>query len=222
MSASPEEALDEAAVLARARAENFPVASSLFPSELRPHLMSVYGFARLADDIGDEAEGDRDSLLDWLDRELDAIDAGGSSTHPLLQRLANTIRRFHLPRDPFERLIEANRRDQRVHRYETWKDLLEYCALSANPVGELVLRIAGACTPQRLALSDQTCTGLQLLEFWQDIGEDAGRGRVYVPLQDMARFDYGVEDLLAGLADERFRRVMAFEAARTREPPEGG
>src|SRR5437899_3313350 len=190
MSAAPAEAPGEAAVLRRARAENFPVASLLFPSELRPHVMNVYGFARLADDIGDEAEGDRERLLDWLDRDLAAVQAGGASTHPLLQRLAATIRRFHLPRDPFERLIEANRRDQAIHRYETWEELRTYCALSANPVGELVLRIVGACTPRRVALSDQTCTGLQLLEFWQDLGEDAGRGRVYVPVEDMARFDY--------------------------------
>src|SRR5713101_3463763 len=103
MSASPAEAPGEAAVLARARAENFPVASLLFPSKLRPHLMNVYGFARLADDIGDEAEGDRGRLLDWLEHELGAVDAGGTSTHPLLQRLGATIRRFHLPRNPFQR-----------------------------------------------------------------------------------------------------------------------
>jgi squalene synthase HpnC len=134
-----------------------------------------------------------------------------------MRRVAWTVERFDLPREPFDRLIAANRRDQTVHRYATFDDLLAYCDLSANPVGELVLHLCRSATPDRVALSDATCTGLQLVEFWQDLGEDAARGRVYVPLEDLERFGYPEADLLAGVADDRFRSLMAFEAARTRD-----
>jgi squalene synthase HpnC len=178
--------------------------------------MNVYGFARLTDDIGDESAGDREALLEWLGSELDVLFAGKTPEHPLMRRLASTVRTFDLNRDPFDRLIEANRQDQRVHRYATFEELAEYCSLSATPVGELVLRITDACTAERLRLSDATCTGLQLVEFWQDLGEDAANGRLYVPLEDIARFGYSVEEMRAGVRDERFERMMAFEAARTR------
>jgi squalene synthase HpnC len=178
--------------------------------------LNVYGFARLADDIGDEADGNRLALLDWLQDELGAA-FRGQATHPLFQRLSTTIAAFDLPPRPFERLIEANRRDQTVHRYETFNELLEYCSLSANPVGELVLRIAEALTPERLEKSDATCTGLQLVEFWQDLGEDAGRGRVYLPQEDMERFGYGIDDLMAGEINDRFVKLLEFEAGRTRD-----
>jgi squalene synthase HpnC len=204
-----------AEVLAQAEAENFPVASRLFPKDLRPHLMNVYGFARMVDDIGDEVTGDRSALLDWLASELNAV-FGGRPTHPLMSRLAVTVERFALPRDPFDRLIEANRRDQTAHRYRTYDELAEYCTLSANPVGELVLRISGTLTPERRALSDATCTGLQLVEFWQDLGEDAANDRVYAPLEDIERFGYSVDQLMAGENDQAFIQLMRFEAARTR------
>jgi squalene synthase HpnC len=216
MKAPPAQAPGSAEVLRQARAENFPVASTLFPKGLRPHLLSVYGFARLADDIGDEAPGDRGELLDWLSSEVDVIYAGSMPSHPLLQRLAATVRRFDLPQAPLDRLIQANRRDQQVHRYQRFEELAGYCSLSANPVGELVLQVAGVCTQDRLELSDATCTGLQLVEFWQDLGEDAALGRIYVPLEDMARFGYPEADLLGAVVDDRFRRLMAFEADRTR------
>jgi squalene synthase HpnC len=215
MTVLPAHAPRAAEVLAQAGAENFPVASRLFPKDLRPHLMNVYGFARMVDDIGDEAGGDRLALLDWLATEVDAV-YGEEPNHPLMRRLATTVRRFAIPRDPFDRLIEANRRDQTIHRYPTYQGLAEYCTFSANPVGELVLRIAGTLTPEHLRLSDSTCTGLQLVEFWQDLGEDAAEGRVYIPIEDMQRFGYSIEDLLAGENDERFGQLMRFEADRTR------
>jgi squalene synthase HpnC len=208
-------------VLAKARYENFPVASLLLPSELRPHFINIYGFARLADDIGDEGEGDRLATLDWLSAELRAAYVG-EATHPLVERLSITIQEFDLPPGPFEGLIEANRRDQSVHRYETFDELLEYCALSANPVGELVLRIADAATPERMELSDSACTGLQLVEFWQDLGEDVARDHVYIPLEDMDRFGYSIDDLMNGEANDRFVGLMRFEAERTRSFLENG
>jgi squalene synthase HpnC len=203
------------AILAKAGRENFPVATRLFPRWMRPHLMAIYGFARLADDIGDEAPGDRLALLDRLEVELRSA-YQGETTDPLLRRLAATIRTRSLPPEPFARLIEANRQDQRVTRYRTFDELLGYCALSANPVGELVLRVAGLWTPERAPLSDATCTGLQLVELWQDLGEDLDRGRVYLPLEDLDRFGYSLEDLAARVVDDRFRALMAFEVDRTR------
>jgi squalene synthase HpnC len=192
------------------------VASKLFPRALRPHLMNLYGFARLVDDLGDEADGDRLALLDGVSADLDRLFAGRLPSHPLLQRLADTVAAFSLPRDPFNRLIDANRQDQSVSRYGTFDDLLAYCHLSATPVGELVLLLVGACTPQTLALSDATCIGLQLAEFWQDLGEDARMGRIYVPLDDMDRFGCRESDFADGRSDERFQSLMAFEVERTR------
>jgi len=202
-------------VLGQAGAENFPVASRFLPARVRSHLMAVYGFARLADDIGDEAEGDRLAMLDWLDGELIRA-AGGAASHPLLVRLTATIHACRLPLDPFQRLIEANRRDQVVHEYETFDALLEYCELSANPVGDLVLRIFDVATPERLALSDSVCTGLQLVEHLQDVGEDAKAGRVYLPAEDLARFECTPDDLTAASASPRLRALVRFEAARAR------
>src|SRR5438132_7450716 len=131
------ERVEPAVVAARARTENFPVASLLFPRRLRPHLRAVYGFARLVDILGDEAEGDRLALLDELEHEVAAC-YEGRPTWPVMRQLQPTIRRFDLPREPFLRLIECNRQDQRVFEYETWADLEQYCDLSADPVGRLV------------------------------------------------------------------------------------
>src|SRR5207302_9548273 len=131
------------AVMARARSENFPVASRMLPRAARSHLLAVYGFARLVDELGDALAGDRLAALDWLEEDLDRA-FSGRAEHPLLVRLQATLRECALPREPFARLIEANRVDQRVARYETWEQLRGYCALSADPVGELVLRIFGA------------------------------------------------------------------------------
>jgi squalene synthase HpnC len=202
-------------VLGQAGAENFPVASRLLPARVRMHLVAIYGFARLADDIGDEADGDRLAMLDWLDDELVRA-AEGRATHPLLVRLTPTILACHLPLEPFQRLVEANRVDQRVDRYGTWDELLGYCELSANPVGELVLRVLDVATPDRLARSDRVCTGLQLVEHLQDIGEDAERGRVYLPAEDLDRFECTVDDLLAERASPRLRALVRYEMTRIR------
>ena len=201
-------------IMARAATENFPVASRLLPARLRAHLLAIYGFARLVDELGDEVAGDRLEALDWLSSELDRAFTD-TATHPLLRALAPTIAACELPREPFERLIEANRVDQRVHSYETWGALLEYCHLSADPVGELVLHVFGAASPERIARSNAVCTALQLTEHWQDIREDLGRGRVYVPLEDLARHGCTIEDVAAERVSERLRHVLALEAART-------
>ena len=216
MTTAPPAAPEATGVLAQAREENFPVASRLFPRAVRGDLLNVYGFARLADDIGDEAPGDRLALLDWLSSDLDAVFDGGSPSHPVMVALAATVRERSLPREPFDRLVEANRQDQTVSRYETFDALRAYCALSANPVGELVLRICGAWNPVRGALSDDVCTGLQLVEFWQDLGEDAEQGRLYVPVEDLVRFGLSPDGLANTVGGAAFEALMRFEADRTR------
>src|SRR5436309_13335266 len=174
-------------IMAKAGSENFPVASRLLPGRLRRHLLAIYGFARLVDDIGDEATGDRLALPDALETEVDRV-YDGEPEHPLMRRLAATVRACDISPDPLRALIAANRQDQAVHEYEPIDDLLAYCELSANPVGHLVLQVFGAATPERLRLSDAVCSGLQLTEHWQDVAEDLARGRVYLPAQDMRRF----------------------------------
>jgi squalene synthase HpnC len=209
-------------VLARAGGENFPVASRLLPRRVRAHLLAVYGFARLTDELGDSAPGDRLAALDWLEAELDRAFAGAAQ-HPLLVRLQAALRECSLPREPFVRLIEANRADQRVKVYDTWEQLRSYCALSANPVGEIVLGVLGEATPTRIALSDSICTALQLIEHCQDVAEDHAAGRVYLPAEDLRRFDCSPELLAGALAQPRgpapgqLRAVLAFEVARARE-----
>jgi squalene synthase HpnC len=178
----------QAEVMDRASTENFSVASLILGRANRDHLLAIYGFARLVDELGDEVGGDRLAHLDELERDLDRIYGGGTPEHAVMRRLAPTVLVLGLPREPFARLIEANRRDQRQSTYDTYEDLLEYCNFSANPVGELVLHVFGVATPERIALSNDVCTALQLVEHWQDVAEDASRGRVYLPAEDIARF----------------------------------
>jgi squalene synthase HpnC len=206
---------DPGALLARATGENFPVAPRWLPRGLRDDLMVIYGFARLADQLGDEAAGDRLALLDGLAGDL-ARAAEARAVHPLVRRLEPALRSGRLPVAPFERLIEANRVDQRVRRYETWAQLQGYCALSASPVGELVLHALGAATPERIARSDRVCTALQLLEHCQDLAEDRARGRVYLPGEDLARFGVGPADLDVRPAPPGLRGLVGFEVARAR------
>ncbi len=214
--ADPRIALPSAAAIsARANGENFPVASRLLPRAQREHLLALYGFARLADELGDELDGDRLAALGWLERELDLAYAG-TATHPLLRRLQPTIVACRLPRDPFLRLIEANRQDQRVRRYESWPSLRAYCHLSADPVGELVLHVFGAATPERVQLSNEICTALQLIEHCQDVVEDLRRDRVYMPLDDLARFGLRVDDLATPARSPALRPLIEFEVARAR------
>jgi squalene synthase HpnC len=202
--------------MAQAKTENFPVASLLLPRRVRAHLLALYGFARLVDDVGDEAEGDRLALLDELEADLKRV-WGGTPQNPLIAQLVPTVAACQLPIDPFRRLIEANRRDQIMRRYETFDDLLGYCTLSASTIGELVLRIFDLATPERLALSDKICTALQLTEHWQDVAEDYGRGRIYLPGEDLRRFGVAESDLAAREASPQLRELLAFEVARTRQ-----
>jgi squalene synthase HpnC len=214
-----------AAVMARARGENFPVASRVLPRPIRERLLAIYGFARLADELGDSADrspAERLAALDWLADELAGV-YDGRARHPLLVRLQEVLDDFpRLPREPFERLIEANRMDQRVTHYETWEQLLGYCHLSADPVGELVLWTLAKAGVNQVALAERICTALQLAEHWQDVAEDLARGRIYVPARDMERFGVTERDLREPSAGPRLRDLMAFEVARTRTLLEEG
>src|SRR5207249_1815945 len=204
--------MDVAVVARRARTENFPVASVLFPRRLRPHLRAVYGFARLVDILGDEIEGDRLAALNELEREVDAC-YDGEPTWPVMLVLQPTIREFSLPREPFLRLIEANRMDQRIAEYETWNDLREYCRHSADPVGRLVLGLLRLDRePDLVAASDEVCTGLQLVNFLQDVPRDLELGRIYLPVEDRRRF--GVTSL--DRPSPELLELLRYEAARAR------
>jgi len=201
------------AIMARISGENFPVALRCLPREVRAHLHAIYGYARLVDNLGDAFKGDRTAALDHLDAALDDLFEGRAS-HGVFRRLLPFVARFNPPREPFDLLCEANRTDQRKHRYATWAELMDYCTLSADPVGYLVLVTFDAVTPQRLALSNAVCSGLQVLEHLQDVGEDAAAGRVYLPQEDMARFGVADADLLASATSTALAELVAFEAAR--------
>ncbi|MEU9103202.1 squalene synthase HpnC [Streptomyces xanthophaeus] len=225
--------------LGKAATENFPVAPSFLPRAWREGLMAVYGYARLVDDIGDGdlAPGGRDAVLLGLDPAaaddrpamLDALEAdlrrvfngtggtGGPPRHPLLLALQPVVRAHGLTPEPFLGLIEANRQDQLVTRYETYQDLARYCELSANPVGRLVLSLTGTSTPERIRRSDAVCTALQIAEHLQDVTEDLGRDRIYLPAQDMRRFHVTEADLAAPSAGASVRALIAFETGRARD-----
>ncbi len=226
-------------VVANAPGENFPVALRLLPARHRRHLTNLYFFARLTDDLGDEAmpggyggagsppvsggfPGGRPPgiahfrlrLLDELAADVDRIYSGGTPQSPVMLAMAETVRECDVPARPLLDLIEANRQDQKVTRYPTYPDLERYCELSANPVGQIVLYIFGVATPERIALSDSICTALQLAEHWQDVAEDLGNGRIYLPGEDLERFGCTEADLAAPTAGQAVRQLMTFETDR--------
>jgi squalene synthase HpnC len=209
-------------VAANAAGENFPVALRVLPEAYRRHLTALYCFARLTDDLGDEAEGSEDEatlrlkLLDELTADVHRIYDGQQPNAPALRALADTVKDCAVPAQPLLDLIQANRQDQQVARYATFAELQQYCDLSANPVGRVVLYIFGAATEERIALSDRICTALQLAEHWQDVAEDLGKGRIYLPMQDLDRFGVAEADLAEPTAGRAVRTLMAFEVARAR------
>ena len=206
--------------LAKVSGENFPVALRLLPAAVRRDLLALYGFARLVDDLGDELPGGpgvRLRALSEAESELDRA-MSGSATHPVFVELSRTIARHGLQRQDFAALIEANRLDQQVTHYATYEQLIGYCELSANPVGRLVLSVFGVRSEEADHLSDLVCTGLQLVEHWQDVAEDAAAGRVYLPGEDMEAFGVPESELAGGkAASPAFRRLLAFEAGRARD-----
>lgn len=199
--------------------ENFPVASRLVPAHLRGAVVALYRFARAADDLADEGDAPAPARLAALaayDRALSEIAAGGTPSDAPFPELAAAVRAHGLPVAPLHDLVSAFRQDVTVTRYATYADLVDYCRRSANPVGRLLLALYGAQTPGNGVASDAICTGLQLTNFWQDVASDWDRGRVYVPLEDLARFGVAEDAIGRRRADGRWRALMAFETARAR------
>jgi squalene synthase HpnC len=210
--------------LARQHYENFSVATWFLPERLRPHFCSLYAYCRISDDLGDEVGNPELSLrlLDEWEAELNLTYASLASDtqqprHPVFIALRETIRACEIPRQPFADLLTAFRRDQTVTRYETFAGLLGYCRYSANPVGHLVLYACGYGDEERQRLSDYTCTALQLANFWQDVTVDYGKGRIYLPLEDLRRYGVTEEQIAARCCTPQFRELLRFQVARARE-----
>jgi squalene synthase HpnC len=197
--------------------ENFHVVSFLLPKHLHQDFYNVYSYCRWADDLGDEIGDTQESLrlLAWWSRELDRMYAG-EAQHPVFVALSGTVKKFGIPKQPFADLVRAFIQDQTVTRYADWAGVLDYCVYSANPVGRLVLYLCGYSDPERQRLSDATCTGLQLANFWQDVTVDQGKDRVYLPLDLLARHNYTVEEMFARQFDDRFRDVMREAVGKAR------
>ncbi|HZP82509.1 MAG TPA: squalene synthase HpnC [Chthonomonadaceae bacterium] len=214
---SVEEARRYCERLAKSHYENFLVATVFCPRPLRQHFYNVYAYCRISDDLGDEIGDTQKSLvlLDWWEDEVHAL-YRGEPRHPVFVALAETVQQFGIPPDPFLDLLTAFRQDQTTPRYPTYTDLMGYCKNSANPVGRLVLYLCGYSDAERLSLSDKTCTALQLANFWQDVTRDLEKNRIYIPLEDMARFGYTEEALRARRFTPEFAALMRFEVERAR------
>jgi squalene synthase HpnC len=204
--------------LAKTHYENFSVATWFLPRRLRQHFYNVYAYCRISDDLGDEVGDPQQSLelLDQWEAELNVC-YSGSPKHPVFVALAETVKQCSIPKHEFSDLLVAFRQDQTVTRFETFDDILAYCRYSANPVGHLVLYLCGYSDAERQQLSDYTCTALQLANFWQDIFVDYGKGRIYVPLEDLRRFGVTGEDIAQRHATPQFVAMMKFEVERARE-----
>jgi squalene synthase HpnC len=214
---SRQEALDYCARLTATHYENFSVVTWLTPRAHRPAFQSVYAFCRWSDDLGDEIGDPARSLelLDWWRGELRAL-YDGRARHPVMIALRETVERYGIPPEPFHALIGAFVQDQTITDYETFDQLRDYCTRSADPVGRLVLYIAGAFDADNARLSDATCTALQLANFWQDVARDLAIGRIYLPREDRERFGYGDDDLRALRFTPAFADLLKFEIERTR------
>ncbi len=213
-----EEAREYCQRLSETHYENFHVASWFLPKRLRPHFHSIYAYCRISDDLGDEV-GNREqslALLDLWGQELDAC-YRGEARHPVFVALAETIRVCDIPKEPFADLLVAFRQDQTVTRFETMDDVLSYCRYSANPVGRLVLYACGYRDAARFALSDYTCSALQLANFWQDVTVDYEKDRIYFPLADMRRFGVDEAMIASRSFTPQFRELMRYEVEYARQ-----
>lgn len=196
--------------------ENFPVASLLLPSALRPAVLAIYRFARTADDLADEGDAPPEARLrdlHTLREQLDAIEHHALNEWP---DLAAAVEQHGLPVRWLRDLLSAFEQDVTVNRYETFADLLDYCGRSANPIGRLLLALHGRTGLEHAERSDSICSGLQLANFWQDVAIDWRKGRVYLPQEDLRRFGVDEEQLAAGQVDSRFKALMAFQSERAR------
>jgi squalene synthase HpnC len=212
------EAREYCARLARSHYENFSVATWFLPRRLRQHFFNLYAYCRISDDLGDEV-GDAAASLELLDQWQHELDTcyEGAPKHPVLVALAETVRQFDIPKHEFSDLLIAFRQDQTITRFETFNDVLAYCRYSANPVGHLVLYLCGYRDVERQQLSDFTCTALQLANFWQDVSVDYAKGRIYLPLEDLGRFNVREDDIARDNNTPAFCAMMKFEVERAHD-----
>ena len=202
--------------LARTHYENFTVASYFVPRPLRPHIAAVYSWCRWADDLADETGDQATTLLQWWGEELSRC-YNSWPTHPVTVAMSETVHEFYIPPELFHRLLSAFAQDQRIRDYTTFDELLSYCDNSANPVGELVLYLYRTHRPELIPLSDATCTGLQLANFWQDVARDRAIGRIYIPREDRLRFQVEDAELDAPSSSAAMRDLIQFQVDRTRD-----
>lgn len=205
--------------------ENFPVGSLLLPRKMRRAVHAIYHFARYADDVADEGDAgpaERLAELDRLEADLDRIAAGEPPRIELMAPLAAAIAAHALPSQPFRDLLSAFRQDVAKTRYQNFAELVDYCRRSANPVGRLMLALYGESDARSLAQSDGICTALQLINFWQDAAVDWGKGRVYLPQEDLARFGVDEAQIAAGRFDAKWRALMLYQTERTRKMLQAG
>jgi len=197
--------------------ENFNVVSWLLPRNLHQHFYNLYAYCRWADDLGDEIPQKERALelLDWWEHELDDCYSGRPS-HPVFVALRETVVAKNIPKQPFADLLRAFRQDQTVKRYPDWDSMIGYCVFSANPVGRLVLYVCGYRDEERQAMSDATCTALQLANFWQDVSRDLEKGRIYIPLDVAAAHGLTETDIVERRFDKRYVSLMKDLIARTR------
>ena len=228
--------------LTREHYENFSVSHFLLPRELRQHFCNLYAYCRWADDLADEVEGDEESLrlLDWWEKQVDELYEGRDPTlarrasegvpvapslarrvsvpvHPVFIALAETVRKYSFPRQPLVDLLSAFRQDRVKTRYDAFEELLDYCRRSANPVGRLVLHLGRCRNEETTRLSDTICTGLQLANFWQDVRRDFEKGRIYLPREDLARFELDDQQLPSQVSSKQFQELVKFEVNRAAE-----
>jgi squalene synthase HpnC len=205
--------------------ENFPVASILLPARLRPAVQVIYAFARSADDIADEGDAlpaERLAALQRYEAALAEIERQLPQQDPLFAALAAVMRQYRLSSAPLLALLSAFRQDVVTTRYRTFPDLLDYCARSADPVGAIMLHLYGQADARNLRESNAICSALQLINFWQDVGIDWQKSRIYLPLEDLQRFGVDESDIAAGTVSPAWRNLMAFEVARTRAMLQSG
>ena len=198
----------------QASAENFPVAMRVLPKAVREDLAVFYVFARYVDDLGDEYTGDRVAALSEVDADLGRLASGGTPKLEPVRGLARITADGRVPIEPFHDLVAANLMDQYKASYATFAELVSYCRLSANPVGRVVLHLAGQATPENVADSDAVCTGLQIVEHLQDVAEDRGNGRIYLPREDLTAFGVREEELDWEHGDEDLKALLRWEAGR--------
>lgn len=214
---TPGESFEYCEKLAYDHYENFPVASRFIPADKRGYIAAIYAFARTADDFADEPGFTPAERIESINRWGTLLDDcyNGEASHPVFIALGETVERFQIPVELFQNLLTAFRLDVTTHRYETFEQVLDYCAFSANPVGRLVLMLFNYRSELIMMHSDNICTALQLTNFWQDVSIDIEKDRLYIPKEDTDQFGVTESEIFHHVTSTRFRKLISFEVSRT-------